>query len=314
MDRGGRAPTDRRPSALKRFLRILFGAAVAIVLLLAIAVATLLGPGNAGRLFFGIGRSYDDTPPILPALKRPAVLVFSKTNGFRDDAQIKAATAALTQIARSRGWSVYATENAAIFNARQLQRFDVAVWNSVSGDVLTTAQRAAFRAWLEHGGGFVGLHGAGGDPSYAWRWYVDDLIGAQFIGHTMGPQFQQASLQVEDAAHPATRRLHSPWVRTDEWYSFASSPRAKGYHVLVSIDETSYTPLMKLFPFTKGKDIRMGAVHPLVWWHCVGNGRAFYSALGHTASSYSEPAHLRMIAGALLQLGVRSVEDLSDGW
>ena len=277
---------------------------VAIIILAAIGLAIMfmlaVGPGNFGRLVFGIGASYDEAPPQLPAaLPGPAILIFSKTNGFRDDAQILAANRALEEIARQRGWSSYTTENAAIFNPAQLSRFKAVVWSSVSGDVLTPQQRAAFRTWLEKGGGFVGLHGAGGDPQYAWRWYVDDLIGAQFIGHIMDPQFQAADLKVEDRAHPATRGLPQTWRRTDEWYSFASSPRAKGYRILVTIDEKSYSPFEKLFPFTQPKDIRMGSDHPMVWTHCVGNGRAFYSALGHAASTYGEPLHRQMIGGAI---------------
>ena len=102
-------------------------------------------------------------------------------------------------------------------------------WNSVSGDVLTGPQRKSFRTWLEQGGGFVGPHGTGGAFQYAWRWYVDDLIGAQFIGHTIGPQLRQTTIVVEDPSRPAMRGLGSKWVRTDEWYSFAASPRRKGY-------------------------------------------------------------------------------------
>ena len=37
----------------------------------------------------------------------------------------------------------------------------------------------------------------------------------------------------------------------------------------------------------------------MVWTHCVGNGRAFYSALGHQAEAYAEAKHLEMIAGAI---------------
>jgi type 1 glutamine amidotransferase len=43
----------------------------------------------------------------------------------------------------------------------------------------------------------------------------------------------------------------------------------------------------------------MGADHPIVWKRYVGRGRAFYSALGHTASSYQEPPHLKMLEGAI---------------
>jgi type 1 glutamine amidotransferase len=40
------------------------------------------------------------------------------------------------------------------------------------------------------------------------------------------------------------------------------------------------------------KDIAVGADHPIIWNHCVGTGRAFYSALGHAASTYREPLHM----------------------
>lgn len=287
----------------KRIMRVLkwvVGIIILAVLGLSIMFMLAVGPGNFGRLVLGIGASYDKTPPQLPAsLSGNAILIFSKTNGFRDEDQIVAANRALAEIARHRGWTSYTTENAAIFNPAQLSRFKAVVWSSVSGDVLTPEQRDAFRAWLEKGGGFVGLHGAGGDPQYSWRWYVDNLIGAQFIGHIMDPQFQTATLVVEDRNHPATRHLGPTWRRSDEWYSFASSPRAKGYRILMTIDENSYRPQEKLLPFIKPKDIRMGRDHPMVWTHCVGDGRAFYSALGHLASTYSEPQHRQMIGGAI---------------
>lgn len=293
---------------MKRILKWGAGAILAVVVGLFIMFLVGFGPANFGRVVLGIGRSYDHEPPKLPAMTSPAILVFSKTNGFRDDPQIVAANAAIETLVRARGWSVYTTENAAVFNPAQLARFKAVVWNSVSGDVLTPDQRRAFRAWLEAGGGFVGLHGSGGDHEYAWKWYVDDLIGAQFIGHTMDPQFQQAVLDVEDRDHPATRHLPARWTRSDEWYSFATNPRAKGYRVLVTIDEKSYTPRMKL-PLVEAKSIAMGPDHPMVWTHCIGKGRGFYSALGHEASSYSEKAHLAMIDGAIAwAAGVETAE------
>ncbi len=279
---------------LKRAGKILL-----LVVLLFIAFSVwLAGPGNIGRMALGVGITYDEDAPKLPELKQPAILIFSKTNGFRDNAQIVAANAALEKLAKDKGWSSYTTENGAVFNAAQLGKFKAVVWNSVSGDVLTADQRAAFKAWLEAGGGYVGLHGAGGDPSYKWRWYVNDLIGAQFIGHTLSPQFQQGRLLVEDTDHPATRSLPKEWVRTDEYYSFDKSPRAKGYHILVTLDEASYSPRERI-PLLVDKDLRMGKDHPMVWTHCVGNGRAFYSALGHRAEAYAEPKHIEMIAGAI---------------
>ena len=279
---------------LKRVLWTLLGLVGLAVVWAAIAIGPMTYAALVGY------RNYETVPPKLPGnLGAQAILIFSKTNGFRDAAQIEAANAALAAIAKRQGWSSYATENAAVFNPAQLARFQTVVWNSVSGDVLTTEQRAAFKHWLEQGGGFVGLHGAGGDPSYAWRWYVDDLIGAQFTAHTLNPHIQQARLLIEDQQHPATKGLGSIWTRSDEWYSFAASPRAKGYHVLVTIDEASYRPVEGFIPFMTPKDISMGKDHPLVWSHCVGRGRALYSALGHTAESYAEPKHQQLLRGAI---------------
>jgi type 1 glutamine amidotransferase len=275
------------------------GAIVLLLVVLSVAYSVwAVGPGNIARLALGVGISYDKQAPKLPELATPAILIFSKTNGYRDDAQIKAANSALETLVKQKGWSSFTTENAAVFNAAQLGKLKAVVWNSVSGDVLTPDQRADFKAWMEAGGGYVGLHGSGGDFSYDWKWYVDELIGTQFIGHILDPQFQRGRLVIEDQKHPATRMLGAQWTRTDEWYSFAKSPRAKGYHILVTLDEASYSPIMK-FPFQTAKDIRMGKDHPMVWTHCIGKGRVFYSALGHQVEAYAEPRHLAMIGGAI---------------
>jgi hypothetical protein len=78
----------------------------------------------------------------------------------------------------------------------------------------------------------------------------------------------------------------------DEWYSFERSPREAGVRVLARLDESSYRPREIL------RDLGMGD-HPIVWSHCVGRGRAFYSALGHGAASYARPEHAQMLEGAI---------------
>jgi len=237
---------------------------------------------------------YETVPPRLPAqLNQPAILVFSKTNGFRQDDAVRAANAALAAIAKNRGWSAFFTENGAVFNQTDLNRFQATVWNNTSGDVLTPDQKQAFRGYIENGGGFVGIHGAGGDPRYEWDWYVETLLGAEFKGHPLHPQFQRATIHIEDPNDITVRDLPSEWSRVDEWYSFKNSPRGQGVKVLATLDERTYHP--KMF----WMDISMGADHPIIWKHCVGNGRVFYSALGHSASAYTEPTHLKELEGAI---------------
>lgn len=225
-------------------------------------------------------------------LKHPAILVFSKTKGYRHVDAIPAANALFEELAKAQGWSIVESEDASLFTPESLARFDALVFNNISGNVFDESQRAALKAYLEQGGGFVGIHGTGGDPAYDWRWYVDELIGAQFIGHPMNPQFQQATIHVEDAKHPATKGLPKDWVRTEEWYSFAKSARKPGFNILATLDEKTYSPKLGT------KDLSMGADHPIAWSHCVGSGRAFYSALGHRAEAYAEPEYRRMLLGA----------------
>ena len=124
---------------------------------------------------------YDQTPPDLPKeIAHPAILVFSKSNGFKDLPSVNGAIAALKEMAGRRHWNLILEDNAAVFNNKQLKRFDAVIWNNVSGDVLTVPQRAAFKSYIEKGGGFAAVHGSGGDPYVDWDWYADTLIGARF--------------------------------------------------------------------------------------------------------------------------------------
>jgi type 1 glutamine amidotransferase len=242
--------------------------------------------------------AYETEPVTLPAdLPAPALLVFTKTNGFRHEEAIPAGVALIEAIAERRGWSVFHTESGAVHTPENLARFSAVVWHQVSGDVLDEAQKQALRDWLEAGGGWVGVHGAGGDREYAWRWYVEELIGAQFIGHPMGPQFQDGKLVVEDRGHPATAGLPESFVHNEEWYSFDRSVRAKGYRVLATVDESSYSPRVKFLGVDQ--DLHMGADHPVIWSHCAGRGRVFYSALGHQAKSYALPEMEKLLEGAI---------------
>jgi type 1 glutamine amidotransferase len=232
---------------------------------------------------------YDETPPKLPEhLYHPAILVFSKSNGFRDDPSVNGAQAALKAMGERDHWNMVFTENAAVFNTADLKRFDAVIWNNVSGDVLTIGQRRDFKDYIEKGGSFAGVHGSGGDPYYDWDWYPDTLLGARFLSHPMSPQFQAAQLKVDDAHSPIVSGIQPEWTMTDEWYSFKTDPRSNGSHVLVTLDESTYKPV-------SGKmDLRMGD-HPIAWTRCVGAGRSFYTAIGHRPESYGEPNTNKLI-------------------
>lgn len=242
----------------------------------------------------------DTVPPTLPrdiidaaARGEVTILDFSKTAGFRHEEAIPAASASLARIAAENGWKIFKTENAAVFNPKQLALFRVVFGNNCTGDNWTEEQKQSFIDYLDRGGNFVGVHGAAGTRYRFWDWYNDGLLRALFIGHPLFPQFQEAVVVVEDATHPAMRDLPTRWTRTDEWYSFAENPRDQGVNVLATLDETTYEP--KAF-FT---DLSMGD-HPIIWSHCTqSGGRVFYSALGHSAEAYKDTAHEAMLSGAI---------------
>jgi uncharacterized protein len=229
---------------------------------------------------------YDHGQAVLPKPDHhPAILVFEKINGFRDGPSVQAAHKAFSDMAGRRGWSIAFTDNGAVFSKPQLQHYDAIVWNNVSGDALTVSQENAFKAYLAAGGGFAGVHGSGGDPVYVWGWYADSLIGARFIGHPMNPQFQSATVIVEGPKTGIAARLPDSWTMTEEWYSFASSPRLTGARILARLDERSYKP----------SALAMGDDHPIAWAHCLGDGRSFYTAIGHRPESYAEPNSIELL-------------------
>jgi type 1 glutamine amidotransferase len=236
---------------------------------------------------------YDNDVPVF-TLKpgKRHILVFEKINGFRDGPSVDAAHAAFVAMAQRKGWDLVTTDKGGAFNAATLGQFDAVIWNNVSGDVLTLSQRAAFQRFLERGGGFVGVHGTAGDPSYFWDWYADSLIGARFKGHPMNPQYQEARIAV-DTASPLAAGLPAEWRMTDEWYSFSTNPRKAGAKVILSLDESTYSPVGPM-----NVDLRMGD-HPLAWTNCIGKGRMFYSAIGHRPETYSRPEYVTLLETAI---------------
>jgi|TARA_B110000503_G_scaffold52251_1_gene84050 type 1 glutamine amidotransferase len=234
----------------------------------------------------------------LPAFKRPAVLVFNKTNGFRHEEAIPAADQTFSDLAAENGWDVFVTDDAEVHEPDALKGFQLVIWNNVSGDVLTLAQRASLRQWLESGGGWLGVHGSGGDLSYDWDWYVDTLIGAQFHGHTLDPQLQDAQLLMADSTQPLTSHIASPLlIPAEEWYAFASNPRNKGYEILLTLDKSSYVTKGEISP---GWIDSMAGEHPQVWCHYQGKGRVFYSAIGHQPETYELPDYRELLNRAML--------------
>ncbi len=214
-----------------------------------------------------------------PAKKKPAVLIFSKTNGYRH-ASIPVGIEAIKKLGEAHGFTVDATEDSLAFNDANLKKYAAVIFLSPTGKVFGPDQEKAFQNYIQHGGGYVGIHAAA-DCEYNWPWY-NKLVGAWFKSH---PKQQEAKLVIVDKNNKATAGLPDPWTRKDEWYNFRDlNP---DIHELIRIDESSYTG---------GEN---GSDHPMAWYHAYDGGRAFYTALGHTDESYADPLYLGHLLGGI---------------
>ncbi|OKS87912.1 ThuA domain-containing protein [Mucilaginibacter polytrichastri] len=214
----------------------------------------------------------------IPAFAK-SVLIFSKTAGYHHNS-IAAGIPAIIKLGQENGFSVDTTTNAALFTESNLKKYDAVIFLSTTGDVLNDEQQEAFKKYIESGKGFVGVHAAT-DTEYDWPWY-GDLVGAYFKSH---PKQQQATFHVVDRNFIATKHLPETWSRFDELYNFKYI--AKGLHILITIDEKSYTG---------GEN---GDNHPMSWYHDYDGGRSFYTELGHTDESYVDPLYLKHLLGGI---------------
>jgi type 1 glutamine amidotransferase len=210
----------------------------------------------------------------------PKVLIFSKTNGFRH-ASIPVGIAAIKKLGSENGFDVDATEDSTAFTIDNLKKYKALIFLSPTGTVFDSNEENALKQYIHNGGGFVGVHAAT-DCEYKWQWY-GDLVGGYFKSH---PKQQMAKFMVVDKNHPSTKHLPDVWERFDELYNFKYlNPDIK---VLIKIDEKSYTG---------GEN---GDNHPMAWYHEYEGGRAFYTELGHTDESYSDPNYLKHLLGGIL--------------
>ncbi|MGH7521347.1 MAG: ThuA domain-containing protein [Gemmatimonadales bacterium] len=220
--------------------------------------------------------------PVTALSQEAGVLVFSKTAGYRHSS-IGVGLAALQKLGQEHGFSVDATEDATAFTAKNLGRYRAVVFLNTTGDVLNAAQQDDFERYIQAGGGYVGIHSAT-DTEYDWPWY-GRLAGAWFNGHPNNPNVRKGTFRVLDKSHASTQGLPDRWDREDEFYNFKSIDPT--IHVLVDIDEKSY------------EGGTNSDHHPMSWYHDFDGGRAWYTNMGHTEATFSEPLFLQHLLGGL---------------
>ena len=215
----------------------------------------------------------------------PKVLVFSKTSGFRHDS-IAAGIAMVQKLAQENGYSVTASEDASLFTTANLAQYSTIVFMNTTGDIFDANQKAAFKSYMENGGGFVGTHSAA-DTEHNWAWYTGTLFaGAEFIHH--GDGIPRAKVKIEQPNNVLVKHIGAEWMLADEWYFWKTNPRGVGnVEILGTLDRSSYT---SNYPV---------ADHPVIFTNRIGTGRMFYTAVGHVDANFSDPSMVEMIRQAI---------------
>jgi type 1 glutamine amidotransferase len=207
------------------------------------------------------------------------VLMVTATAGFRHDSIATARQVIATLAAQSGAFTVTATENMSELTAERLATIDVLMFALTSGELpLDSNQKSAIIAFIKNGGGFVGTHSAS-DTLYDWSDY-GRLVGAYFKEH---PWVQEATVAVEDTAHPISSGLGASFRLLEEYYTFRENPRSS-VHVLLSLNAAS---------------VGASGDYPLAWTQTIGRGRSYYNALGHFSETWNDPRFQNQIANAV---------------
>ena len=217
------------------------------------------------------------------------VLVYHETNGFRHGS-IEAGIAMIEALGTESNWSTTASRSSDAFTADNLAQYDVVVWLNTSGDgLLTGAEQDAFEAYIQNGGGFVGIHAA--TDTYrdgSWPWYNDLVGGIVQTNPNHTANNTNATMDVVND-HPAVAHLESTWNKSEEYYYWETNG---GYLFEGNIDLLNVR--------TTGSN-SYDAPRPITWYKEYDGGRSFYTALGHNDSDYQSDSNFRtMMQEAIL--------------
>jgi len=278
---------------MKKFFKILAWTLFCIIMMLSVALGTFMY-----KVKYGFPVSYETEKPAIqfPADK-PAVLVFTKTTGFRHTESIDASIPLIRQLGEKHQLFIYETADGGVFNPEQLKQFKLVIFDNSTGRVLNDDQQSALEKYVEDGGSLMGIHGAG-DDSHRWDWYEKNLLGAKFSHHPLNPQFQQADVRLsENVDSLFSQNLAKQWSNTDEWYVFFNAPQ--DVNVLYTINGDNIIPNGNMLWMTD-KNFGMGPNHPVAWYRTVGKGKSFYTSMGHSAAVWANPDYLKLIEQGIL--------------
>ena len=267
-----------------------------------------------------LGASLLDWPFAVAAdtQKSKKVLFFSKSSNFehavikRKNGRPSFVETILAGLGPEYGIDFVFSKDGSLFTKEYLAQFD-AYFFYTSGDLLsagkdgnppmTASGKAALLSAIHNGKGFIGAHSAtdtfhAGETSATntnqprvWRYRnlgekadpYTRMIGAEFIIHSVQ---QKAGLLVADPSFPGLESIGPTLEINDEWYSLTDF--SKDLHVLL-VQETHG---MKGPPYQRPP-------YPSTWARKEGEGRVFYTSMGHREDVWTNPAFQHILFGGI---------------
>jgi cytochrome c len=204
--------------------------------------------------------------------KENRILVFYKNT--TNQQQLAQAANVLAEYAAKDNLQVDTTTSDAYFVEDSLKHYGAVVFLHTSQDVLGTRQQNEFERFVQAGGGFVGIHAAGGSQ-YQWPWY-NKMLGAR-IGKQQDSVLAvgKVIMQLVSQKESASDDLPASWSQSD---------------VLYKVEAAS--PDIKVVAETEQK-------MPISWVREFDGGRMFYTAAGGAMESYKDDRFLKHVFGGI---------------
>ena len=163
-----------------------------------------------------------------------------------------------------------------------------AVGDGTDAKAVEMTFRKSLLDWVNAGGGIMAFHFAiGGNPQWP---EFKDLLGASYYGH---PWNEEVGVKVEEPSHPLVAAFEGKDFRlTEEIFQFNTPYDRKKQRVLLSLDVTKTNMGVKWIE-RKDNDFALAWVRP------QGKGRVFYTAFGHRAEIFWNPAMLQFYLDAI---------------
>jgi len=223
------------------------------------------------------------------------ILVFNLCGGFKHSSIPYAAEAIEAIGKKTNAFEVDQSDDMAVFNPETLAKYDAVVFNSTTKlDFSDPAKRKSLMDFVKGGKGIVGIHAAT-DNFYDWP-EAAEMMGATFAGHPWTSKGTWA-VKIDDARSPIVKTFDPKGFKiNDEIYKVKQINLRDNARVLLSLDFSDAA--------TTKADPKKTTDVPIAWVRAFGQGRVFYTSLGHNHDVFWNSAVLgHLLAGIQFAAG-----------